>query len=71
MYASTIHWQPGVGRDADDGPYVVALVDLPEGVRVMSNVVECAPTDVEVGMHVVLTWEVLSDGRHLPAFRPA
>ncbi len=37
----------------------------------MSNVVECAPTDVMVGMPVVLVWEPLSDGRHLPVFRPA
>ena len=26
---------------------------------------------VDVGMRVALTWEPLSDGRHLPMFRPA
>ncbi len=33
-------------------PYAVALVDLEEGVRVLSNVVDCAPDDVTVGLAV-------------------
>ena len=70
VYACSIHWKPGTGRTADEGPYVVALVDLEEGVRMMTNVVECPPTDVEVGMPARLAWEPLSDGRHLPVFRP-
>jgi uncharacterized protein len=71
VYACSIHWKPGTGRTDDDGPYVVALVDLAEGARMMTNVVGCPPTDVTVGMSVVLAWEPLSDGRHLPVFRPA
>ena len=70
VYACSVHWQPGAGRAADDGPYVVALVDLAEGVRMMSNVVGCAVESVEVGMAVHVDWEPLSDGRHLPVFRP-
>jgi len=48
----------------------VALVDLEEGVRIMSNVVGAAPEEVKVGMPVTVTWEQLSDGRHLPLFEP-
>jgi uncharacterized OB-fold protein len=33
-------------------PYVVAIVDLDEGVRMMSNVTGCAPDDVRIGMRV-------------------
>lgn len=33
-------------------PYVVALVDLDEGVRVMGNVIDCTPEDVTVGAPV-------------------
>jgi uncharacterized OB-fold protein len=47
------------------------LVDLPEGVRIMSNVVGCEPDDVTVGMEVTVTWHELSDGRKLPMFEPA
>lgn len=70
VYAASVQHRPGPGRDPAAGPYVVVLVDLPEGVRVMSNVVECDPEDVTVGMAVELTWHPLSDGRHLPMFRP-
>jgi uncharacterized OB-fold protein len=71
VYACSVHGKPGVGRVEEEGPYVVALVDLDEGVRMMTNVVECPPGDVTIGMRVVLAWEPLSDGRHLPVFRPA
>ena len=71
VYAASVHHRPGPGRDAADGPYVVALIELAEGVRMMSNVVGCPPDDVTVGMPVRLVWEPLSDGRHLPQFTPA
>jgi uncharacterized OB-fold protein len=62
--------KPGSPFMADAVPYVVALVDLREGARVMTNVVGCDPGDVRVGMAVSLDWEPLSDGRHLAVFRP-
>ena len=70
VYAASIQAKPGQGRDAEDGPYVVVLVDLDAGVRMMSNVVGCPPDDVTAGTRVQVAWEPLSDGRHLPVFRP-
>jgi len=71
VYATSVHRRPGPGRDADEGPYVVVLVELDAGVRMMSNVVGCPPEEVTTGMRVTIAWEPLSDGRHLPVFRPA
>jgi uncharacterized OB-fold protein len=71
VYAATVHHRPGPGRAAEDGPYVVVLVDLDAGVRLMSNVIGCDPDAVRVGMRVAVAWEPLSDGRHLPVFQPA
>lgn len=71
VYAVSVQHRAGPGRDEGEGPYAVALVDLAEGVRIMSNVVGCEPDDVEVGMAVRVTWHDLSDGRKLPLFRPA
>ena len=51
-------------------PYVVALVDLDDGVRLMTNVVGCDAQDVHVGQRVRNTWEPLEDGRHLLVFEP-
>jgi hypothetical protein len=52
-------------------PYCVALIDLEEGVRMMTNIVGCPPGDVHSGMAVTVSWEPLSDGRQLALFRPA
>ena len=71
VHAVSVHHRPGPGRTEDDCPYVVALVDLDAGVRMMSNVTGCDADVVAVGMRVALAWEPLPDGRHLPVFRPA
>jgi uncharacterized OB-fold protein len=67
VYAASVHHLPG--NPAMQPPYVVALVQLDEGVRMMTNIVGLAdPYDAAVGKRVKLTWEPLSDGRNLPVF---
>jgi uncharacterized OB-fold protein len=53
-------------------PYVVAWIDLEEGPRLLSNVVDVADPaqDVRIGMAVELTWEV-HEAVRIPLFRPA
>jgi uncharacterized OB-fold protein len=55
---------------AGRGPYVVALVDLAEGVRVLTNVITDHPAAVAIDDPVTVAWEPLADGRHLPVFVP-
>ena len=73
VYAAGVEHRPdAVGATFSGGqPFCVALVELDEGVRVLSNVVGCPPGEVRCGMAVVVTWEPLSDGRQLPLFTPA
>jgi len=54
-------------------PYVAAIVDLDEGPRMMTNVVDCVPHAVAVGMRVEVTFRRLEDDEDLsvPVFRPA
>ncbi|MCP9276853.1 Zn-ribbon domain-containing OB-fold protein [Mycolicibacterium arenosum] len=63
-------------------PYIVALVDLEEGVRLVSNLIDIAPDAVEVGMPVevcYVTFSVVSpvaslaqgEGLVLHQFHPA
>ncbi len=52
-------------------PYVVAIIELEEGPRLMSNLTDCAVTDVTIGMPVVAHFEPLDDGVGVPLFRPA
>jgi uncharacterized protein len=51
-------------------PLVVALVDLAEGPRIMTNLVDVAPEDVRVGMRVEVYFERVSDHAALPLFTP-
>ena len=51
-------------------PYIVALVDLEEGARVTSNILECTPEVVHVGMPVEVVYEEINDEVTLPQFRP-
>jgi uncharacterized OB-fold protein len=52
-------------------PYVAAIVDLEEGVRVSTNIVDCDPADLAVGMAVTLTFREAGPELTLPVFRPA
>ena len=52
-------------------PYVVAMVELEEGPRMMSNVTDCIPDDISIGMPVEVWFEPVEDGLAIPLFRPA
>ena len=54
-----------------DFPLPVALIDLEEGTRIVSNVVGCKPEDVHIGMKVRLSIENVDEEMKLPLFRPA
>jgi uncharacterized OB-fold protein len=70
VYAVSVHHRAGAGRDEADGPYAVALVELPEGVRLLTNIVGVAPETVAVGDAVEVAWHDLPDGRRLAMFAP-
>jgi uncharacterized OB-fold protein len=59
-------WIPGSGL------YVIGLVTIAEqdDVRLTTNLVDCAPEDVRVGMDVEVTFEQ-ADDVWLPLFKPA
>ena len=52
-------------------PYVVAMVDLEEGVRIMANLTDCDPESVRIGMAVEAYTVKVEDGLGIPFFRPA
>ena len=51
-------------------PYVLALVDLEEGPRMMTHIVDCAAEKLAIGMDVEVTFKGFIGGRPLPLFRP-
>jgi uncharacterized OB-fold protein len=53
-----------------DLPYVVALVDLTEGVRLMTHIVDSPPESIRIGMPVQVAFADLTEEITLPQFRP-
>ncbi|OBH28157.1 nucleic acid-binding protein [Mycobacterium sp. E342] len=52
-------------------PYVVALVELEEGVRLVSNLTDIDPADVRTGMPVEVYYQGFDNDLVLHQFRPA
>ena len=53
-----------------DLPYVVALVDLPEGPRMISNIVDCEHDQLVNGMELEVVFDDVSDEITMPKWRP-
>ena len=70
LYTYTVARRPTHAAFVDRVPYVIAVVELDEGPRMTTNLVDCAPEDVSVGMRVEVAFGDLQDGLRLPFFRP-
>ena len=55
---------------ADRMPYNVVLVELEEGIRIASNLVDCPNESIRIGMPVTVVFEDVSDEISLPMFKP-
>ena len=53
-----------------DLPYTVAVIELEEGARLLSNVVGIPPEQVTCDMHVEVVFEDVTPEMTLPKFRP-
>ena len=56
---------------ADEVPYAVVAVELEEGPRVTSNLVDCPLEVITAGMPVEVVFEDVTEEMSLPKFRPS
>ena len=70
VYSFTNTFSAWPGHE-DRVPYLCALVELQEGVRMMVNLLNVKAAEVTIGMPVKVCWEKLSDDICYPAFEPA
>ncbi|MER5645583.1 bifunctional MaoC family dehydratase N-terminal/OB-fold nucleic acid binding domain-containing protein [Streptosporangium sp. NPDC002524] len=68
VYSYVVHHNPPVPGLRP--PFVVAVVELPEGVRIVGNVVDCDASRVGIGMPVRLTYRQMDDELILPMWVP-
>jgi len=78
-------WAPSTGRGrlvtwtvvrrpmhpefVDELPYAPAVIELDEGVRMVSWVVDCPPEDLRAGMPVEVIFDAVTEEVTLPKFR--
>jgi uncharacterized protein len=69
VYSYTVNHR-GDGPWKEAAPFVIAYVELDEGPRVMTNIVDCDPATVSVGQRVAAVWDDTGQGNALLRFRP-
>lgn len=71
LFSFTVVHHPAHDAVTASVPYNVAIVLFPsfDGVRLVSNVVDCPPGELRIGMRLSLVWESAGNGMMLPRFR--
>lgn len=70
LYSYTVVHRAPSKAFAEEVPYVVAVVELDEGPRLMSNLRGCAPEAAQIGMPLKVAFRKLSESVTLPVFEP-
>ena len=52
----------------DDVPLAPTVIELEEGVRLLSHVVDCPPEELEIGMRVEVVFDSVTEDVTLPKF---
>ncbi len=70
VYAFSVTYEGVEKPFVEDLPIVLAWIDLPEGIRMQTNIVDCDPESVEIGMPVEVTFRKATEDICLPYFKP-
>lgn len=60
----------GEGPYREAAPYCIAYVELDEGPRILTNIVDVDVSAIAIGQRVTLAWADTGEGTQLPRFRP-
>jgi uncharacterized OB-fold protein len=69
IYSFTVTTK-GLGDFANTGTYALAYVELDEGPRIMTNIVDTELESLHIGQRVEVTFHPTESGVALPRFRP-
>ena len=70
IYSYTIIHQNKSPEFVHDTPYNVAIIQLEEGPRLLSNIVDSPLSDLRVDLPVTIVFDPVSDTISVPRFRP-
>lgn len=68
LYSYVVSYRPFLPGFQDDLPTIIAVVELndPQEVKIIGNVLECPPEELEIGMPVKMIWQDITEDRALP-----
>jgi uncharacterized OB-fold protein len=70
LYTHSTVYQNDLPPFGPQVPYVAAIVDLDEGPRMMTRVVDCEPDALQIGMRVRMRTEPVTDEVTMAVFAP-
>ena len=70
VYTFSVTYEGVEQMFVEDLPIILAWVDLPEGIRLQTNLLDCDPEAVEIGMEVEVVFKYVTDEITLPFFAP-
>ncbi len=71
IYTFTVTYQNQASGFRESLPYVMAWVELEEGLKMLTNIVDCPPEQVRIGMPVEAVFDDVTPAVTLLKFRPA
>ncbi|HEY6394080.1 MAG TPA: Zn-ribbon domain-containing OB-fold protein [Candidatus Binataceae bacterium] len=71
VYTFTVTNQNQAAGFRESLPYIMAYVELDEGVKMLTNLVDCRPEQVKIGIPVEVVYEDVTPDVTLAKFRPA
>jgi uncharacterized protein len=71
IYTFTVTNQNQAAGFRDSLPYVMAWVEVDEGLKMLTNIVDCPPEQVKIGMPVEAVFDDVTPEVTLVKFRPA
>ena len=71
IYTFTVTYQNQAAGFREWLPYVMSWVELDEGVKMLTNIVDCPPEQVKIGMPVEAVFDDVTPEVTLVNFRPA
>ena len=70
VYSFTVARRPTAPQWSEDAPYVIAIVELEEGGHMTTNIVDCDPDTVRIGMPVTVAFDDVTPDVTLVKFTP-
>ena len=70
LYTHSVVYRNDLPPFGSQVPYIAAVVDLDEGPRMMTRIVDCEHDALEIGMRLSLRTEVVTDDITMAVFAP-